>query len=247
MSVSGNSTALKSFQSYMVNDGLLAKCVEAVKAGEKEARSSGEIQSFEVFYKGFRQNICIGRIFVIPAAVCNDRKDFPTALLYGCLVRVFGGEELGDLVAHKIGETEFDEYSQANYDSIKDKLFGTGDGKHSSLVIFAPNWHNIREYVGFHFSKDDDELANMLRHLVFSAYFNPAVSSAFNALMTTVDTTKLDVTDITPKITYPFLTESPLKEFPQLMKQGSVHKKIFLTTKTADEVTKAVLDPQELN
>jgi hypothetical protein len=46
MGVSGNSIALKSFQSYMVNDGLLAKTVEAIKAGEKEARTSSTIQSF---------------------------------------------------------------------------------------------------------------------------------------------------------------------------------------------------------
>ena len=59
MAQSGNTVALKSFQSYMVNDGLLSKAVEAIKAGEKEARSSGNVQSFEVFYKGFRQNIAI--------------------------------------------------------------------------------------------------------------------------------------------------------------------------------------------
>jgi len=53
MAQSGNTVALKSFQSFMVNDGLLSKTVEAIKAGEKEARSTGNVQSFEVFYKGF--------------------------------------------------------------------------------------------------------------------------------------------------------------------------------------------------
>ena len=99
----------KSFQSFTVSEELLAKVAEAVIAGEKEARSSGNMQSFEVFYWGFRQNIVIGRIYVIPASICNKREDFPTALLYGCLVKElgWGGEELSDMVEKKIGESEF--------------------------------------------------------------------------------------------------------------------------------------------
>ena len=42
--VSGNSVAGKSFQIFTVSEELLAKVVEAVQAGEKEARSSGNIQ-----------------------------------------------------------------------------------------------------------------------------------------------------------------------------------------------------------
>ena len=83
MGVSGNSVAGKSFQMFTVSEELLAKVVEAVRAGEKQARTSGEVQSFEVFYHGFRANISIGRIYVVPASVCSDRKNFPTALLYG--------------------------------------------------------------------------------------------------------------------------------------------------------------------
>ncbi len=246
---SGSSVALKSFQSFMVNDGLLVKIVEAVKAGEKEARTSGDVKSFEVFYKGFRQNISIGRIYIVPAKVCDVRNTFPIALLYGTVVREFNlGEETADLVENKVETGEFDEYSQADYQSLKDRLFTGADGKSTSLILFAPNWSNIREYVGFKFTNDDEELANLLRHLVFSAYFNPAVSSAFNALMTTVDTSKLDVTDITPKLSYPFLTENPLKAYPALTKQGGWEKpKVFLTVKTADAITMDVLDPEELN
>ena len=249
MGVSGNSIALKSFQSYMVNDGLLAKTVEAIKAGEKEARTSGTIQSFEVFYKGFRQNIAIGRIFIIPPSVASKKgQDFPTALLYGCLVRTYGGEEMSDLISHKIGDSEFDEYSQADYDSIKEDLFGIGDGKFAALILFAPHWVNKREYIGYHFTKDDNQLSNLTRHLVFSAYFDPRLSSAFNAMMTDVDTSKFDVTDITPKINHPALAQNPLQEFPLLVKQGSALKKtILLSRKTADDVSKQELDPQEIN
>jgi hypothetical protein len=249
--VSGNSVAGKSYQIFTVSEELLAKVVEAVQAGEKEARSSGNIQSFEVFCHGFRANISLGRIMVVPAKVCNDKKNFPTALLHGALVRIFGwgGEEIADLVDKKIGESEFDEYSQADFDSLKESLFkDIRTGEEASLVVFAPNWMNSREYICFHFSKDADELKNNLRHQVFSAYYNPSVSSAFNALMTNVDTTKVDVTDITPKLSYPFLTENPLKQFPQLEKQGSYKKAtILLNRKTADDITKQTLDPQELD
>ena len=251
MGVSGNSVAGKSYQIFTVSEELLAKVVEAVQAGEKEARSSGNIQSFEVFCHGFRANISLGRIMVIPPAVCNDKKNFPTALLHGCLVRIFGtgGEEIGDLIEKKIGESEFDEYSQADFDTLKKELFtDVRDGKEACIVLFAPNWHNSREYIGFHFSKDSEQLKNDLRHQVFSAYYNPAVSSAFNALMTNVDTTKVDVTDITPKLTYPFLTENPLKAFPQLEKQAGYKKAtVLLNRKTADEIAKQTLEPQELD
>src|SRR5271168_934687 len=251
MGVSGNSVAGKSFQMFTVSEELLAKVVEAVQAGEKKAKSSGEIQSLEVFCHGFRQNISLGRVMVVPPSVCSDRKNFPTALLHGALVRVFGtgGEEISDLIEKKIGESEFDEYSQADFDSLKESLFvDKKTGKEACLIIFAPNWMNSREYICFHFTKDAAELSNNLRHQVFSAYYNPAVSSAFNALMTNVDTTKVDVTDITPKLSYPFLSENPLKEYPRLDKQAGWNKPtILLNRKTADDVTKQTLEPQELD
>jgi hypothetical protein len=248
--ISGHSNVVKGFQSLTVSEELLQKIVEAVLAGEKEARSSGVIQSFEVFFRGFRQNIVLGRIYLIPPSVCNDKDEntFPTALLYGSIVREFGGEELGDLIEKRIGETEFDEYSQADFDTVKEKLFGTGDGKFESLVLFAPSWMNSREYVVFKFTKDVEQLKNNLRHQVFSAYYDPRLSSAFDAMLTNVNTTKVDVTDITPKIPFPFLAENILKEFPNLQKQASGHRrKIFLTHHTADAVTKEILDPQELD
>lgn len=249
MGVSGNSVAGRSFQIFTVSPELLQKVVEAVQAGDKEARSSGNIQSFEVFCHGFRQNIALGRIYVIPPAVCSDRKTFPTALLHGALIRIFGwgGEEIADLIEKKIGESEFDEYSQADFDSLKKSLFENPvTGKEACLIVFAPNWMNSREWITFHFTQDADQLKNNLRHQVFAAYYDPRVSSAFNALMTNVNTTKVDVTDITPKIPFPFLAENMLKQYPLLQKQAS-NKTILLNHKTADAVTKETLDPQELD
>src|SRR5208282_213064 len=98
------------------------------------------------------------------------------------------------------------------------------------------------------FTKDSEQLKNNLRHQVFSAYYDPRVSSAFNAMMTNVNTTKVDVTDVTPKMNFPFLAENILKEYPRLDKQASVQKPtILLNHKTADDVTKQTLEPQELD
>ena len=150
------------------------------------------------------------------------------SLLYGCVVKVYGGEEVGDLVSKKIGESEFDEYSQADFDSIKKMLFEDHEGEVASLIVYAPNWWNTREYIAFHYTSDDDKLKNNLRHQVFAAYFDPRVSSAFNAMMTNVDTTKVDVCDITPKLNFPFLAENILKQYPSLEKQASTKAKIAL-------------------
>ena len=248
MPVSGNSINAKGFQSFQVSEGLLQKVTEAVEKGEKQARSSGEVKSFEVFYHGFRQNICIGRIFIVPASVCNKPEEFPIALLYGTVVKLLNlGEETGDLIELHTG-SEFDETDEAkeHLKSLKEKAF-TVDGKEVSLIVFAPAWSGIREYVAFQFVDDTEKLTNLLRHLVFSCYFNPAVSSGFNALMSTVDTWKLDVTDITPKLTYPALIESPLKKYPELMKAASIRKRIFLTAKTADAIAQNELEPEEMD
>jgi hypothetical protein len=249
MPVSGNSINAKSFQSFQVSEELLQKVTEATVQGEKKARSSGDVISFELFYLGFRQNISIGRLFVIPASICSKPKDFPIALLYGTVVKLLNlGSEAADLIAMQTG-SEFDEEEdvKAHLTSLKEKAFTTEDGKEVSLILFAPNWVGIREYVAFQFTDDEEKLRNLLRHLVFCVYYNPAVSSGFDALMTTADTWKLDVTDITPKLTYPAITESPFRAYPELLKAASSKKRIFLTAKTADAIAKEQLEPAEMD
>jgi hypothetical protein len=216
----------RSWQSFMIGDHLLAKVVAAIKQGEDKAKSSGTIQSLQVFYEGLRQHIVIGRVMIVPASVADNLEDFPLALLYGAIVREFGGEEVSDLLEHKIGESEFDEYSKADYQEIKDRLFkNEQSGKYESIVMFLPAWTNPREYVMFKYTKDDQELANLVRHLIFSCYFDPALSSAFETLTTDIDTARVDVCDVTPKMQYPFITENPLKNFPELEKGDEVNKK----------------------
>jgi phage FluMu protein Com len=249
MAVSGNSIAIKSFQSFVVNEDLLQKVTEAVRKGEQQAHSSGEVKSIEVFYHGFRQNISIGRVYIVPASVCNKPEDFPIALLFGTVVRLLNlGEETADLIQLKTGG-EFDDTTdvQSHLDALKEQAFTTADGKGTSLIVFAPAWSGIREYVAFQYTDDEEKLANLLRHQIFSCYYNPAVSSGFDALMTVADTWKLDVADITPKLTYPALTENPLRAFPELFKAAANKKRTFLTAKTADAIAQNQIEPEEMN
>ena len=211
----------KSFTMFSLNQGLLARCVEAVQEGDKLARQSGQIQSFEVFRNGFRMNLVIGRIMVIPPSVCESKEDFPVSLLYGALVREIRPEDLSDLMSAKIGDSEFDEYDTADMQEIKEKLFQVpGTKKYTSLILFLPSWTSPREYVMFKYIKDEQALANALRHLVFAAYYDPRLSSAFDHIMQDTDTvdhgTELDVTNITPKLNYPGVAEGSANEYPKL-------------------------------
>ena len=211
----------KSQTMFTLNQGLLAKCVEAVKEGDRLARQSGQIQSFEVFRNGYRMALVIGRIMVIPPSVCESREDFPVALLYGALVREIRPEDLSDLMSAKIGDSEFDEYDEADLQEIKEKLFQVpGSKRYTSLVAFLPSWCAPREYVFFKFIKDETALANALRHLVFAAYYDPRLSSAFDHVMQDTDTvdhgTELDVTNITPKLNYPGVAEGVINAYPKL-------------------------------
>src|ERR1700674_2425912 len=94
----------KSFRSFSVNDNLIAKMVSAVKEGDSKARSTGKIQSFEVFSEGFRTHIVIGRLMIIPAKIIDSPEDFPIALMYGRVVKMINPEDIRDMEMHKIGE-----------------------------------------------------------------------------------------------------------------------------------------------
>jgi len=264
----------KSFTMFSLNQGLLGRCVEAVQEGEKLARSSGQIQSFEVFRNGFRMTLVLGHIMIIPPSVCSNKEDFPTTLLYGALVQELRPEDLSDLLSAKIGESSFDEYDEVDMQEIKEKLFkvpGT-NGKYSCLVTFVPSWMSPREYVYFKYDKDPEKLANALRHLVFAAFYDPRLSSAFDHIMQDTDTvdhgTELDVANITPKLPYPGVSEGILKAYPDLQggdetlssqdrptgsdkkkkKKGSANKpKMVLAADTANQAVADILSEGEVD
>jgi hypothetical protein len=249
MAVHANSV-VKSYSSFSVSEGLLAKVVEAVKQGENLARRSGQVRSFEVFYHGHRANLVLGRIMVIPAAVADSIEDFPSALLYGAMVKELNGEMISDTYTFKLGEGEFDTYSKKDLAEIKDKLFKDIDGKYRSLVMFIPTWAAPRDYVTFKYVKDEERLSMLLRHLVFAAYFDPRFSSSFEKLTEETTSQNLDLVDITPKLNFPFLAEGLIKSYPELhpgdKRASAVQKpKIILAKGTLKEINEELLEPGE--
>ena len=88
----GYNLSAKGYQMYTVSDALLAKLVEAVKDGEAAARNKKQVQSFEIYYDGFRSRMIFGRLMVIPAACADSREDFPSALLYGAIAKLISPE-----------------------------------------------------------------------------------------------------------------------------------------------------------
>jgi len=245
----GNSV-VKSYSSFSVSDGLLKKVVEAVKQGESLARRSGQIRSFEVFYHGLRSDLVLGRVMVIPAAVADSIEDFPSALLYGAMVSMATPETISDAYSFKLGEGEFDKYSKKDMAAIKDLLFRDTDGKYRSIIMFVPTWGAPRDYVTFKYVKDEEQLTMLIRHVVFAAYFDPALSSAFDRMTSETTSSNLDVTDITPKLNFPFLAEGLLKQYPVLQpgdKRASKPKrKIVLAKDTLREVNQELPESGEI-
>lgn len=248
--MSSGNNVVKSFSSFSVSDGLLAKIVEAVKQGNRDAVRSGQVRSFEIFYHGLRANLVMGRIVIVPPAVADSIEDFPSALLYGAMVRETNGETFSDAYTYKLGESEFDTYSSQDMAAIKDRLFRDVNGKYRSIVIFIPTWAAPRDYVMFKFVKDDAQLCMLIRHMVFGAYFNPALSSAFDRLSNDVTEENFNVSDISPKLNFPFLAENVLKSYPNLQpgdKRAAKQerRRVFLAADTLKAVDEEVLEPGE--
>ncbi len=241
---------VKGFSGYQVNEAMLANVVEAIKKGEADARRYSELRSFEVFYEGFRERLVLGRIMIVPAKLADKPEEFPSALLYGALVKEMTPDQQADLYSYKLGESEFDEYDGKDMSAIKDKLFKDADGVLRSIVMFLPTWANVRDYVVFKMTRDWDLLTDMVRHLVFAAYYDPRFSSAFNYLAN--DTETLSVSEINPKINYPGLIHGQEQSFPELVpgdggvKMASAAKpRIFLAADTVDKITEHFLDKDE--
>jgi len=200
----------KGYGTFGVSPAMLEGAVLAVRDGEQKARSSGKIQTFEISRQGHRQMLVIGRVYVVPPAVADDVKDFPTALLYGAMVNRLNPNDIIDVQCQQIGGSEFDEYSTADMKVIKDKLFKNEDGDHDVLVFFTPAWLTNREQTFFRFTKDEAKLKTLVRQLLFQAYFNPALSSMWNLLVERTDNLNISLVD--PHITFPHLVEGVREE-----------------------------------
>ena len=249
MATTAGNAVVKSYSAFTVNEGLLAKVVEAVKQGERDARRYGQIRSFEIHYTGHRHNLVLGRIMLIPAKIADSIEDFPSALLYGAMINELHGEQVADVYMHKLGESEFDEYNDKDLVAIKERLFKDAEGNFRTLVMFIPTWAAPRDYVTFKFSRDDNHLTMMIRHMIYAVYFDPALSSMFNELSNDLRTDQGDVVDITPKLNFPFLAENLLKQYPQLEPGDKTAAtrlpKMVLAKENIDEIKKELLEPGE--
>jgi len=238
----------KGFSAFQVNDALLAKVVEAITKGESDARRYSQVRSFEIYYDGFRTRMLFGRIMVIPAKLADSFEDFPSTLLYGAMVREMTPEAQADLYMFKLGESEFDEYDEKGMKEIKEKLFKDAEGKFRSIVLFMPTWANVRDYVIFKFTPDEETLTRLVRHQIYGVYYDPALSSAFDLLQNETD--NLNVNDVTPKEDFPGLAGGE-KAFPDLQpgdgsKVASAFKPRMIFAKdTVDALKKELLDPAE--
>lgn len=251
--VSGLSAVVKTYSAFSMSEALLGKVTEAVKQGERDARRYSQLRSFEIFYQGHRQNLVLGRIMIIPAKLADSIEDFPSALLYGAMVKELKAESIAEMLSFKIGDSEYDEYDKKDLAAIKEKLFTDPEGTLRSIVMFIPTWAAPRDYVMFKFTRDDERLAMLIRHMIYGVYFEPALSSAFDLLATDFAQTKVDVVDITPKFNHPFLAENILKQYPELEpgdegdKTASVKRrpKMILAKGTLGEFKQELMQPGE--
>ena len=238
----------KGFTTFQVNDVLLAKVVEAIQKGEADARRYAQVRSFEIYYDGFRARMLFGRIMVIPAKLADSFEEFPSSLLYGAMVREMSPEAQADLYMFKLGESEFDEYDEKGMKEIKEKLFKDAEGKFRSIVLFMPTWANVRDYVIFKYTPDEETLTRLVRHQIYGVYYDPALSSAFDLLQN--DTDNLNVNDVTPKEDFPGLAGGE-KAFPDLQPgdgskvASAVKPRMIFAKDTVDELKKELLDPAE--
>lgn len=207
----------KSFTTLGLADGILDGVLSCLIDAEKKAKSSREIQTLEVDRRGLRQDLYVGRLMVIPHQVMDDTSKIPDPLLKGAVLRLFDGEEAMALEAHRLSTNEFDDLSPKDVTEYKDKVFRDDENKLGCVVVFQPAWGNFRDYHAFRWTKDQNKLKTMLRHLVFSAYYNPSLSALFDTL--SEEAIKLDAENIThDHLGYAFQFQSEEKSFPVLDK-----------------------------
>jgi hypothetical protein len=242
----------KGFSSFQVSEALVGKVCEAIQKGEAEARRYGQVRSFEIYYDGARTRLKFGRIYLVPAKIADTPEQFPAALLYGAIVRHIDPDNIADLYSARIGGGEWDEYDAKDMQVIKDRLFKDADDAYRTLVVFAPNWANARDYVVFHYTREDEALALLVRHQIYAAYFDPALSSAFDSMMNSADS--LNVEEINPKLNFPLLAEGGEKDYPVLdseeqgagSKVASAKKAVILLAKeNIPAISEEFLEPGE--
>jgi hypothetical protein len=233
----------KSFSTLGLADGILDGVVACLIESEKKAKSSKIIQTIDVSRRGLRQDIYVGKLMVIPHNVMDNIDEIPHPLLKGAVLKLFNGEDASALEMHRLSSGEFDQLTPKNILEYKDKVFRDDNNKMGCIIVFQPAWANFRDYHAFRFNKDVAKLTTLVRHLVFSAYYDPRFSALFDTL--SEDQVKLDALNIEHDHLGPaYELQSEEKSHPLLEK---FEKKGGLLKRAADEKDAAFmkLSPDE--
>lgn len=210
----------KSFTTIGLQPELLSKVATCVAQAAAKAQSDSEIQSIEVSRPGFRQDLYLGRIMVMPPSVMLDPEKVPSALLHGAILKLFDGEEATNLETHRLATTEFDQLTPEDLKQYQEKVFTGPDGKQVSLVFFLPAWGGDHDFHAFRYTKDMEALTLLLRHLVFGAYFRPSLSGLYQTL--SEDPVKLDAVNLEHEQMNPAAQfKGPVDAYPVFEKKGS--------------------------
>lgn len=172
----------KSFTTLGLAGGILDGVVACVIESEKKAKSSRSIQTIDVSRRGFRQDIYIGKIMVVPHQIMDDPLSIPDPLLKGAVIKLFDGEDAAAMEMHRLSTNEYDNLSEKDLTDYKDKVFRDDSGKLGCVVLFQPAWGNFRDFQAFRFTKDVPKLHTLIRHLVFAAYYRPSLSALYETL-----------------------------------------------------------------
>jgi hypothetical protein len=219
-------------------EGILQGVVACLVDAEKKAKSSREIQSIDVSRRGLRQDLYVGKLMVIPASVMDEMDKIPDPLLKGAVISLFDGEDASYLEMHRLSTSEFDNLTPKDISEYKDKVFKDSEGKLGCIVIFQPAWGNARDLHAFHFTTDVPKLTLLVRHLVFSAYYNPSLSALFDTL--SEEAIKLDAVNITHDHIGPaYEFQSKENVYPQLDKMAKIAS---IMKMSPDEFTTAYLE-----
>lgn len=165
--------AYRTFKAFGVPDELLVLVANTIRKEALKETKKGNLARLEISKKSYREDIVIGDLYIIPPSVCKDADDFPVAFLASGLFSKLNQEEKIDAKMHHVLGTKMDKDSLK---LAKEMLF-TVDGKEVTLMAFLPAWGSMWDIRLI--PLDDATLEIDLRDQVFSAQWNPALSSAF--------------------------------------------------------------------
>lgn len=198
---------LRSYQVFGANDQVLSAAFDALKTAVKDAKSQSKVQRVALHRKGYRHDIEVGDIYVVPVSVCNKPEDFPHILLDVNLRKHTTAE---GMVEFQMGAlVDSDELTRETLQAFKEVAFKNEKGDYAPLIVFAPSWAHPSGYQSFVYN-EDTALAN-LRDVAYASPFDPSLSSVFDQLRA-VDPDAAPLTRITP--TTQHIYRVPMSEKP---------------------------------